>query len=297
LPSVLGLLLVGMGGLAAWLYRELGLARAGQAKAERQIAIFAHAIRSPLNAIYGYAQLLERGHDMAPSEAGQIIRRSCEQLTGLVEGLQHEGAAIAPRLHEGKPVAYNGAQHAVLVIDDDLDQLRLLRSFLVPLGFAVYEARDGREGLALAKQHWPDLVLLDVSMPGLSGWDVARNLRDMLGGALRIIMVSGEADEAHIGAHDLFLRKPVRLDGLLEAVGAVLQLPTNAEARALPARAAPYLTEIEAHLRIGHVRGIAAGLQDLGQAVPEAAGVMPELLAMLERCDMVGLGAAIRGLR
>ena len=65
----------------------------------------------------------------------------------------------------------------VLVIDDDLQILPLLQKGLAYEGFEVYTAVDGETGLAAAKQHQPHLVLLDIAMPGLDGFDVCRRLR------------------------------------------------------------------------------------------------------------------------
>ena len=67
--------------------RARDTAEAASAAKSRYLASVSHEIRSPLNSIYGYAQLLERGHHIAPAEAARIIRRSAEHLTNLVEGL------------------------------------------------------------------------------------------------------------------------------------------------------------------------------------------------------------------
>jgi signal transduction histidine kinase len=67
--------------------RARATAEAASAAKSRYLASVSHEIRSPLNSIYGYAQLLERGHHIAPAEAARIIRRSAEHLTNLVEGL------------------------------------------------------------------------------------------------------------------------------------------------------------------------------------------------------------------
>ena len=73
-----------------------------------------------------------------------------------------------------KPAA--GTARRVLVVDDERSIRLLCRVNLVASGIEVLEASDGREGLELARQERPDLVLLDVMMPGLDGWTVAREL-------------------------------------------------------------------------------------------------------------------------
>ncbi|MET0239554.1 MAG: HAMP domain-containing sensor histidine kinase, partial [Sphingobium sp.] len=69
------------------LLREKQAAEAASAAKSRYLASVSHEIRSPLNAIYGYAQLMERGGEVDPGEAARVIRRSAEHLTNLVEGL------------------------------------------------------------------------------------------------------------------------------------------------------------------------------------------------------------------
>ncbi|WP_246027421.1 ATP-binding response regulator [Novosphingobium umbonatum] len=450
-------------------------AEAASLAKSRYLISVSHEIRSPLNSIYGYAQLMERGHDIAPLEAAKIIRRSSEHLTNLVEGLldishvesgvlrlskdtvrlksfldqlakmfrpqaqskglvfnyetsghlpdfvgtdqkrlrqilinllsnaikftkaghvtfrvayraqlvtftiadsgigippkdldklfapfergshpeaqrqkgiglglaisqalvhilggdlsveseEGEGTTFTVKLMLG-PVAapiqdlrspqaitgFAGPSRSVLLIDDDPDQLGLLRGLLEPLGFTIMTANDGDKGLALARQHKPELVLLDVTMPGLSGWEVARRLRDLHGADIRIVMVSGDAHEIHTGsagfvAHDQFLIKPVDLDALIDVVGNQLELqwqgataeeeaPVSPNTTRLPAAALPFLSDIENDVRIGHVRGIERSIRALEQAVPETKPLATSLLGCLDRFDLSGLATQVR---
>ena len=65
----------------------------------------------------------------------------------------------------------------ILIIDDDLDTLRLVGLMLQKQGFTTITASNGAEGVDLAQYQLPDLILLDVMMPGLDGYEVARRLR------------------------------------------------------------------------------------------------------------------------
>jgi two-component system, cell cycle response regulator DivK len=65
----------------------------------------------------------------------------------------------------------------VLVVEDDEDNRHLVVFLLKTGGLEVIEADDGREGLARAQQHHPDLILLDMSIPEINGWDLARLLK------------------------------------------------------------------------------------------------------------------------
>ncbi|MFI5309437.1 MAG: response regulator transcription factor, partial [Polyangiales bacterium] len=69
-------------------------------------------------------------------------------------------------------------QPTVLVVDDDLEILNLTRSLMRRRGFSVIEASDGDEAMRQVLENRPDLVILDVMMPGQSGWEVCRSIRE-----------------------------------------------------------------------------------------------------------------------
>lgn len=108
-----------------------------------------------------------------------------------------------------------GTQPRALVVDDD-DMIRmLLEETLTQAGFSVRTAEDGEHALALFAESMPDLVLLDVDMPGLDGFAVCRRIRDRADAAMvPVIMVTGMDDLASInhayesGATD-FVAKPI----------------------------------------------------------------------------------------
>ncbi|MBH1999868.1 MAG: response regulator [Sphingomonadaceae bacterium] len=454
-------------------------AEAANAAKSRYLVSVSHEIRSPLNSIYGYAQLMERGHDIAPIEAAKVIRRSAEHLTNLVEGLldisQVEsgvlrissetvrlapfvdqianmfrpqaqskgieflferpeqlpdfvrtdqkrlrqilinllsnaikftrsgsvtfrvayrsqmatfdiidtGIGIAPddlkrvfdpfergsnpdaqrqkgiglglsitqalvqilggdlsviseagrgtqftvRLmlgHVTNPVpdnqpvdriaGYQGQRRTVLLVDDDAAQIAVLRGLLEPLDFRVVEALNGRDGLDVADRETPDIVLLDISMPGESGWDICRTLRERMGSAVRIVMVSANAHEFHRGgdghaAHDMFLMKPVDLDALLDVIADQLHIHWTGDTPAiavypdedmalpnLPDEAGPILADIEQKAIIGHVRGIESSISAL-KNIDGAQPLVARLLVYLDRFDLKGLIRIIRAAR
>ncbi len=114
----------------------------------------------------------------------------------------------------------------ILVIDDDRRITALLRRTLVFEGYEVQVAGGGEEGLRLAASWQPDLVLLDVLMPGLDGWEVCRRLR--AAGGVPVLMltardeVSDRVKGLDLGADD-YLVKPFALEELLARIRALLR--------------------------------------------------------------------------
>src|SRR5262249_9584333 len=124
---------------------------------------------------------------------------------------------------------YVGPRKTILVTDDDPVQRDLLREVLTPLGFILLSAPDGPGCLALAQHCRPDLFLLDISMAGMDGWEVAETLRATGHHQARILMVSASALEAHGTPlaqpyHDGYLMKPIDIPRLLEAIRQLLKL-------------------------------------------------------------------------
>jgi DNA-binding NarL/FixJ family response regulator len=83
----------------------------------------------------------------------------------------------------------------VLVVDDDRDLCRLVRRLLEPPGYEVREAWTAAEALALAARERPAVVLLDVHLPDISGYEVLRRLRDDFGDEIAVVFLSGERTE------------------------------------------------------------------------------------------------------
>lgn len=458
--------------------RERDAAEAANAAKSRYLANVSHEIRSPLNAIYGYAQLLERGAAIDTVEAARVIRRSAEHLTDLVEGLldislvengvtrvssdtvrlpafidqvermfrpaaaakglafrteitgrlpdyvrtdqkrlrqalinlianaikytqsgevvlavrysaqiavfevRDTGPGIAPESQEqifapfdrgvegargdgiglGLPITraivhilggeleldsvpgqgscfrvrvmlgqvvghrdgpnegrgqalrlatgYFGARRSILAADDDPRQLAFVRQVLGDLGFDVVAAPDGETALAMARARKFDLALLDIAMPGWSGWDTAAALRKLGGPDMRIVMLSANAHERHgpadptdLAAHDRFLVKPVEIDTLVDTIGDLLGLTWTFGAEAtvqaavtavapeteLPADARPHIDRLRERVRIGHVRGIEAAIRALEATIGSDGVLVPKLYDCLDRFDLSGL--------
>lgn len=115
----------------------------------------------------------------------------------------------------------------VLVIDDEPDLLKLVEYNLGKDGWLVLTARDGEAGLATARQQAPQVVLLDVMMPGLDGWEVLKRLRaDAKTASIPVLMLTAKGQEAdrvlglELGADD-YIVKPFSVRELAARIKAV----------------------------------------------------------------------------
>jgi CheY-like chemotaxis protein len=119
------------------------------------------------------------------------------------------------------------ARKRVLIVDDEAESRTLLREFL-GTGYDICEAADGTEGLARAEQFRPDVILLDVRMPGLDGYEVCQGLKENPEiKPIPVIMVTAVEDTtlnrlAFQAGAAACLVKPVRNETLLALIAAVL---------------------------------------------------------------------------
>ena len=170
-----------------------------------------------------------------------LVRRLVELHGGTVSA-NSEGAGCGSvfeiRLPKGEPVAAlpppeqhsEGAlQSTVLLIEDNDDGREMMATMLDAYGYAVQQAADGLQGLQMAQASLPDVALVDIGLPGIDGYEVARRLR--AGDStrhLKLIALTGyglEDDQRRVleAGFDLHLVKPVDLNRLLEAIGSSQQ--------------------------------------------------------------------------
>jgi DNA-binding response OmpR family regulator len=115
-------------------------------------------------------------------------------------------------------------QAPILVVDDDPNSLDIVRTYLEAHGYAVATALDGKEALLRLEEVRPAVVLLDVMMPGMDGWEVARVIKNHPEFAsVRVVMLTARSDfsDKHEGLRagaDDYLVKPIRLEELGQRV-------------------------------------------------------------------------------
>jgi two-component system CheB/CheR fusion protein len=112
----------------------------------------------------------------------------------------------------------------VLIVDDEVDAAGALLDILVLEGHAARSAPDGAAALRIASEFAPEAVLLDLGMPGLDGYGVARLLRGLLGGKVLLVAMTGyDEDLLRLGqaGFDAHLLKPIDVAALLRLLAGV----------------------------------------------------------------------------
>jgi signal transduction histidine kinase/CheY-like chemotaxis protein len=130
---------------------------------------------------------------------------------------------------QGQIMGYAGPRRSILAADDDHRQLDLLRSVLAPLGFDYQAVSDGEACVLACARALPDLIILDIAMPGMDGWETARRLREAYGESIAILMISANAHDFQRprrddDPHDDFLTKPYEHEALLDRIGNLLSI-------------------------------------------------------------------------
>src|SRR6266487_3205807 len=139
-------------------------------------------------------------------------------------------------------------QSTVMIVDDNVQNVELLQAFLEALPVKIITAYDGVEALEKVKQHNPDLILLDIMMPKMSGFQVCRRLKgDAKTRDIQVLMVTalnelGDIEQANECGTDDFISKPVNKLELITRVKSLLRVR---HMKSELERALTYLNEIE----------------------------------------------------
>jgi CheY-like chemotaxis protein len=130
----------------------------------------------------------------------------------------------------------------ILLVEDYDDAREMYRDYLEYAGFRVETARDGHEALVKARSSNPDLILMDLSLPGLDGWEATRRLKTdpatahLIVVALSAHALSAEGDRARRAGCDGFIAKPCLPNELVEQMAAFLRVQTEPAQRKRRAR-------------------------------------------------------------
>ena len=117
----------------------------------------------------------------------------------------------------------------VLVVEDQDDNRKIVRDLLTNSGFEVIEAIDGIKGVQLARTHHPDLILMDIQLPGIDGYEATRQIKasDDTKGipviALTAHAMAGDKEKTLAAGCDDYDTKPIELPRLLEKINSMLE--------------------------------------------------------------------------
>ncbi len=215
----------------------------------------------------------------------------------MLAAVDRQGSAPAP---ERRIVSYIGPRRTILVVDDNEDHRDLMREMLAPLDFVVLTAGSGTECLTVIEGVKPDMFLVDISMPGMNGWQLLTRLRET-GQSAPVIMLSANIGDGSAMAgqdyeHDDALVKPVDLRRLLDRIATHLRLEWTYQRESLPVSppVAAMRSPGPSHLRdllrlgeIGYIRGIEAKIAALAEA-GENHVFVERLSGYVRNFDMAG---------
>ncbi|MBX5134241.1 response regulator [Rhizobium lentis] len=186
-------------------------------------------------------------------------------------------AAAPPQ--EKRIVGYDGPRRTIVVVDDNEDHREMMREILAPLDFIVLTAAGGAECLTLIDGIQPDLFLVDILMPGMSGWQLVSRLREA-GQTAPMLMLSANIGDATVlsdsdDSHNDAIGKPIDIRQLRDKLALHLGLnwvyaddapaaPAKIEAQLLGPGAA-HVQELLRLGKIGYIKGIEAKLSDLAK--------------------------------
>jgi len=116
----------------------------------------------------------------------------------------------------------------ILYVEDNPDNLRLVKKVLTSRGYIVHEAVNGSEGLSMAQDLMPDLILLDINLPDIDGYEVAQRIRQSDENSLRYVPIiaitanalKGDAQKALDAGCDVYMSKPINVRELWARVEA-----------------------------------------------------------------------------
>ena len=119
--------------------------------------------------------------------------------------------------------------YTVLIVEDNEKNMKVFRDLMQIHGHRTLEARDGPTGLEMAREHLPDLILMDIQLPVMDGYEVTRRLKtdEATQGILIVAVTSyamtGEEEKAREAGCDAYISKPIDIRNLIETVKGLLQ--------------------------------------------------------------------------
>ncbi len=118
----------------------------------------------------------------------------------------------------------NGSAKTVLVVEDNVLNMKLFHDLLQAYGYNVLQAGDGMEALRLTREHRPDMILMDIQLPGISGLEVTQWLKDdetlkaIPVVAITAFAMKGDEEKIREGGCEAYIAKPISIANFLQTV-------------------------------------------------------------------------------
>ena len=206
-------------------------------------------------------------------------------------------------------VGYQGDMLSLMVVDDDINQRRLLVDSLTPLGFNVITAADGPSCLSMLEDCSPGLFILDISMPNMTGWELAAELRAREI-KVPIVMISAEAAEGlqqdtEAPLHNDYLVKPLHMPSLLQALAYHLNVELQMADEPQPEQICQdqeiktdpvVVNELLSFIEIGYLEGFKNSLAYAKQQGSINPTVCDSLYRHIETLDMAQIRTQLKSL-
>lgn len=214
-----------------------------------------------------------------------------------------EWVSRAAVLEQGKIIGYEGERKKILVVDDQILNRTVVYEILTPLGFVISEAKNGREGLEKLPEVKPDLVMTDIMMPEMDGYELARKIRELYSETLPVLAVSasvslGDQNLAIAAGCDEFLDKPLDMEKLFKALKRYLELqwiyeevrsPKEGPSSPMIIPKPEVLTPLYKALKIGDIEAIEKTAYRLKEEEREYEAFSDRLLELTAEFDERGI--------
>jgi len=213
-----------------------------------------------------------------------------------------EDKAAAPSIYR-KRIGYKGSRKKVLVVDNEQIDRELIANILSPLGFEVFEASTGKECVDYYQALNPDVILMDLAMPVMDGWEACYIIKKVHQSNIPIAIVSANAydknleNAAEIVSED-FMVKPVNFEELLDWMGAKLSVEWIYESTSLNhhlssdkshIKAAPqeaYLLKLQDYVAQGYIKGIHQVLNEIEQLDPSYLAFVNDVRELVKQFNL-----------
>ncbi len=207
---------------------------------------------------------------------------------------------------------YQGAKRKILIVDDLDNNREVLIDFLTPLDFEIIEATSGTQALAKTEEYQPDLIILDLIMPKMDGWEVTRTLRqESIWQNLPIIIVSAstlpaDESECYQAGANAFLAKPLNFEQLLTLLQQHLklewtiqdsvtqlsgsseasQIKTSTDSESIVIPTAAELNQLLELLMEGDIREVLSQIEGWQQNRPQLMPFIQQTQHLAETCQL-----------